>query len=232
MPASKLYAFLLCAALLLPAGVNAGKPASEWYLSTRIEATTADGSKVIPSANPLVIGQLAASKDGRDVYDVPPFQSAVNNRIAAVFIQEDWGDHAGEYLSNYHDNRGKTDTWVFTVFSSMPEARIRLSWEGLVELKQQASSSGYEESPTLNSRTLSDLKLIDLETLTIVEAISDGQLNDYTFSLPEGANNRSFRWVLGPIKGKYFKPASGAKQYIKKQQKSGKKYTPATPDGS
>ncbi|MEP5570009.1 MAG: hypothetical protein ABJN62_19370 [Halioglobus sp.] len=233
MPLYQICTAIICVALLLPSGAMAAKPASEWYLATRIEATTTDqNSTTIPAANPLVIGQRAASSDGRDNYDVPPFQSLANSKVAAVFIQTDWGEYAGEYLSDYHDNRGNSDTWVFTVFSSLPEAQIRLSWDGLVELKQRSSGRGYDETPTLSSRTLKDLKLIDLETLTMVDAVSDGQPNEYTFTLPRGVDSRSFRWVLGPVKGKYFKPASGAKQYIKAQQKTQKKAISSTPDNS
>jgi hypothetical protein len=76
----------------------------------------------------------------------------------------------------------------------------------------------YKIGKTHSNRLLSDLKLIDLDTLEVTMAISNGRMNSYTFSL-EGETSRQFRWVLGPVLGKYFKQDKDAKHYIKTAQK-------------
>jgi hypothetical protein len=78
----------------------------------------------------------------------------------------------------------------------------------------------YQSRRNINSDVLAQLKLVDMKTLEMVPAVKDGQLAAYTFTLDGGETSRQFRWVLGPLKGKYFEPGEGAMRYLAQQRKA------------
>jgi hypothetical protein len=220
---------LLCLGMLLALSGSAfGKdnsaPSNQWYVSVRVSVVNPATGTVHVSDNPAVFGKLEQSEDGRDRHDIKPYGSIVRARAAAGFIHDDWGDDSGQYLSDYRKSGSQTDTWVMTVFSSVPGGVVTLKWNGLYELTENTAGSGFPflQEKRLDSRTLEDLSLIDLDTGEIIPAITDGALNTYAFTM-DGATSRNFRWVLGPIKNKYFDNEDNLSLLVMDAEKAAKK---------
>ena len=194
----------------------------QWYLSNTVSVYDANNDVTHHAINPAVFGKLFESDDGYDKHDVTPYVSLANAKAAVLFVRDDWGDRSGEYHSDYHGSNRQSDSWLMTVVSTVTDAEVTLSWDGLFELTSNESNDlvSYTEKRTLDSQTLVDLHLIDLDTLEVIEAVSDeGLLNSHSFYLASGETSRHFRWVLGPIKSSYFDSASHTKRYIKEQQR-------------
>jgi hypothetical protein len=201
---------------------NNNKPREQWYLSNTISAFDASSRVTHSADNAAVLGKLTESSDGYDKHDITPFVSLSNAKAAIFFVQDNWGDRSGEYHSDYHSDKGRNDSWLMTVVSSIPHAQVTVKWDGLYALTstEQNGLVSYTEQRELNSAALERLHLIDLSTLRVVEAQSpDGELGSYTFTLNEGETSRNLRWVLGPINSSYFEPGSGAMRHIKAQQR-------------
>lgn len=197
------------------------QPAKEWYMKTSVSVIDQYNGNTWIDNFSGVFGKLKASSDGYDRHDIPAFRSTANSPAALVFVHDDWGPNAGEYLSDYHGNNRQSDSWLFSVNSSIEDGLVTLTWDGLFELTQyeKNTQTRYSEKKTRDSRTLEDLHLIDLETLEVIEAVSDeGKLNHYTFYMGD-ETSRQFRWILGPVNASYFEPASGAMHYIKMKQR-------------
>ena len=219
----------LITGLTVAFSVAAKKPADssdEWFMKTRLQVTDPfDGSEWKDDSSG-VFGKLVASSDGFDQHDIPVFGSAVNSPAALVFVRgSDWGEYEGEYLSSYHSADGHLDVWSFTVFSSVEGAEVTLTWEGLYELTpyQDGALTRYVESETLDSKVLNKLKLVDLATGEVTEALAgkgkkNRALNEYTFSLNSGETNRHFMWVLGDPDTTSAPSTASAESYIANQQ--------------
>jgi hypothetical protein len=220
----------LITGLTVAFGVAAKKPADEgpdeWFMKTRLQVTDPFGGSEWADGSSGVFGKLAASSDGYDRHDIPVFASAVNSPAALVFVRgADWGEHEGEYLSSYHSADGKLDVWPFTVFSSVEGAEVTLTWDGLFELTpyQDGALTRYVENETLDSKILNKLKLVDLETGEVTEALAgkgkkNRELNEYTFSLNSGETNRHFMWVLGDPDTTSAPSTALVESYLAKQQ--------------
>jgi len=200
----------------------AGGGKAEWYVKTHLQVDGAAGEKYVDNFSG-VFGRLNASSDGYDQHDIPAYTSTVGNPAALVFIHgSDWGEHEGEYLTDYHDTKGKTDSWPFTVFSNLEGAEVTLTWEGLFELEayQDGELTRYNETLNTGSGKLGKLHLIDLQSNQVVDAVSgSGELNEYKFTMG-ASGNRQFMWVLGPIKGSYFETNKQVMKYIRQQQRA------------
>ena len=172
------------------------KPANEWYVSTRVSVSAEP--KNHEGTNPAVFGKLDVSADGYDSHDIRTYSSAVVLLPAAVvFIQDDWDENSGEYHSNYHDTKGaEKDSWNMAVFSSVPDAEVTLTWDGLYELTEK-EGVGYNEKKVLNSPTLENLYLLDTVTGEETPAVTDGKLNTYSFTMGADESSRIFAWKQG-----------------------------------
>lgn len=205
--------------LLLPAtGLQAKKdknPApSEWYVKTSLSVTEPGSGNVISDTRSGIFGQLAVSEPGYDRHDIPAYSSTTKSKAAVVFVQgENWGDNAGEYLSDYRPAGEDSTDWLFTVHSSLGSEQVTLNWDGLFLLTQENVNGArrYTEEKTLDHEILRDLKLIDLETGAVTRAIHPGkgkkngapELNSHIFSMKE-ETSRQFRWVLGKVRDEHF----------------------------
>ncbi|MEM7584132.1 MAG: hypothetical protein AAF560_12165 [Acidobacteriota bacterium] len=102
------------------------RPASEpWFvrLIAESEGLRDDGN---------LLGQLATSRRGPDLHDLkelPPFASPY---LTVVFPKPDWGDHAGDYATDFHRLRRqpRRDVWRFEVRASPEIEEVTLSWDG------------------------------------------------------------------------------------------------------
>ncbi|MCF6263415.1 MAG: hypothetical protein L3J24_07515 [Xanthomonadales bacterium] len=180
----------------------------QWYLSTTVSVYDSINETTYTAVNPVVIGKLAAAKTGKDKYDIKPSTSLANNKAALVFVQQDWGDHSGEYLTDFRSTRYRNDNWLFTVISSINDAEVTLNWSSpnVLTTQFQDNMTTDKEKPTLDSRTLKRLSLIDLSTGEVVKALAiDGRLNNHKFNMAYGEQQREFRWVLGPVRSKHLK---------------------------
>jgi hypothetical protein len=207
----------------LAAAKNSGEAngwADQWYLATDITVEDRYG-KIYPAVNKAIIGQLDESSSGPDRNDIPSFSSTARSRAAGVFVQSDWGARSGEYLTDYRSSGRKADSWVITVNSSVAGGEVSLKWGALQLLSNTDSEAGrrYHEQASMDSRTLKKLRLIDLKEGEVVRAVSGGELNEYRFTLEPGETSRQLRWVLGPLKGVYFKEDKAAKHHLREQLK-------------
>ncbi|MCF6225757.1 MAG: hypothetical protein L3J22_05560 [Xanthomonadales bacterium] len=181
---------------------------ANWYLSTTVSVYDNVTDAAYTAVNPAVIGKLAAAKTGKDKYDIKPSTSLANNKAALAFVQQDWGDHSGEYLTDFRSTRYRNDNWVFTVISSVNNAEVTLNWSDRNKFitQPQGNMTTNKEKPSLDSRILMRLSLIDLSTGEVVDALTaDGRLNNYRFNMADGEQQREFRWVLGPVRSKHLK---------------------------
>ncbi len=120
-----------------------------------------------------VLGQLSDSAIDYDAHDLEELAPFGNPFLTVVFPHQYWGDHAGDYASDYHPLRPESepDAWRFEVRSSDPAAMVTLRWEGP------------------GSRLLGSV-LTDVETGEQVAVAPDGS---YAFAI-NGAS-RSFTWL-------------------------------------
>src|SRR6186713_1545621 len=108
----------------------------EWYVKTTVELTDPGSGLLIRDTRSGIFGQLAASNPGWDPHDIPAFGATQSSKAAVVFIHgDDWGDRAGEYLSDYHSAGTRQDAWEFTVHSALAPGQVTLRWEGLFQVK-------------------------------------------------------------------------------------------------
>lgn len=201
------------------AKAKSSKPAKQWYMKTTLEVAV-NPDKTIEDKSSGVFGKLDESHAGYDQHDIPAFGSTARSQGAIVFVHGDeWGEKAGEYLSDYHGSNKHSDSWVFNVNSRHLDGEATLSWDGLFVLNSSEINGRrqYNKKKDVRNATLENLQLIHLDTLTVIPAVTNGVLNTYTFNM-EGKSSHQFRWVLGPINASYFEPASGAMRYIKAQQ--------------
>lgn len=109
---------------------DAKEKGEEWYVRLTISAPA---EQLIDDGN--ILGQLYDSEFGPDQHDLvetPPNTPY----LTIVFPQETWGEHAGDYTSDFHPVTGKKvlDQWEFEVRSDDPEREVKLEWTGPDEI--------------------------------------------------------------------------------------------------
>lgn len=170
-----------------------------WYLQT--VATNSSGAFDDRSG---VIGHIPEGAAGFDKHDVPAFSSVSGAPVAVIFHQgESWGEHAGEYLSDYRAPGITREVWDFTVTTSNPDDTVTLSWDGLHVISQNGAAgcdggAGFGIHLEPQNAGLLELRLVDLSLGQVVTtaANTDGSLASYTFNMG-GVNERHFRWISG-----------------------------------
>ncbi len=196
------------------------KPIKEWYVSNKVSVYDQANDKTYEGTNPAVFGRVGTSVDGHDQNDIPTFGSVMTRKAAVVFVQAEWEERSGEYHSDYHDTKGgEKDSWKMTVFSSVPNAKVTLKWDGLYAMTPK--EGGYDNEKILTSSILEDLYLIDTETNEETSAVYDGKLNSYTFTMgAEGS--RVFIWQQGTKKTVSNTALISTAKYIKVKKKEKK----------
>ena len=193
------------------------RPSKEWYISSRVTVYDAANEKTYTATNPAVFGRLADSEDGFDKNEVRTFDSVVNRKAAAVFVHTDWGSLSGEFHGDYHDTKGGKENWRMTVFSSVPNGEVTLTWDGLYVLTPKEDGSGYDAKKTLDNRVLRKMHLIDTKTGEVINIVDDGILNTYTFTM-DSDGEREFVWAFGKGSRSY-KASKDVEKYIKAKRK-------------
>ena len=178
------------------------KKAPQWYVKTTLSVLDPSTGRMVHDTRSGVFGQLDASDLGYDTYDTPAFANVASSRAAIVFEQgEDWGDRAGQYLSDYHPTGINNDHWTFSVFSTTNSSEVTLNWDGLF-LVEQDSNGIFRENRDAGNKLLNKLKLVDLTTGEVVKATRRERgeivMRSHTFSM-DGQTQRTFRWVLGDV---------------------------------
>ncbi len=176
-----------------------GKPPTridEWYVRL-IAETPAEG--LYDTRN--VLGQLIGSEDGFDTRDLPEMAPFATPYLTIVFPHEDWGEHAGDYASDFHSPDWKqADQWVFQVKSDSPWRDVRLAWENLTMLQSLWSHENNQRQWTTHrvksgEALMAKMWLEDMDTGDLVKVAEDGVPTDYWFNM-DGQTVRTFRWVL------------------------------------
>lgn len=141
--------------------------ADGWFV--RLIATD-DANNLQDKGN--VLGQLPDSDAGYDIHDLPEFSPMGGDYLTIVFPHADWGEHAGDYASDFHaySQKNRQDSWQFEVRTNDSHREVTLSWAGLQEVLQ----------PSV---------LIDNET---GEVIRMRFVEEYTFFM--NGTTRSFTW--------------------------------------
>ena len=160
----------LCFSLLTTALHARELEAGEWYV--RLTAISGD---LKDTGN--VLGQLKDSKRSYDLHDLKELSPFATPYLTIVFPHPDWGDHAGDYASDFLGIRGRSHSWTFEVRSDDPNREITLNWSS------EADMTG--------------MLLVDRVTGTKLEAQDAGQ--QYTFNMG-GETVRGFEWVVRDTK--------------------------------
>ncbi len=187
----------LAAPLLLATGLPVAaaqwtKRVDTWYLQTI--ATNSSGAVDNRSG---VIGHIHDAAAGFDKHDVPAFSSVIGAPVAVIFHQgESWGEHAGEYLSDYRAPGKDKQVWDFTVTTSDPNDTVTLSWDGLHLITRRGAR--FDTQLDARNKGLRRLRLVDLSLGEVATraANADGSLATYTFQMG-GVTERHFRWISG-----------------------------------
>ena len=161
---------ILCFGLLSLTVHAAELGKGEWYVSL-----TATAGDLKDSGN--VLGQLRDSRYGYDLHDLKELSPFATPYLTIVFPHPDWGDHAGDYGSDFRGTNKRKNKWTFEVRSDDPNREITLSWSSLADM--------------------SGMSLLDTATGMKVAAQHADQ--QYTFNM-DGETVRSFEWVAGHIK--------------------------------
>lgn len=172
-----------------------------WYV--RLSVATPDQSMKDPGN---VLGQLPDSVDGYDSHDLPEIPPMSARYLTIVFPQSSWGEHNDKYASDYRDiDYTRPDQWVFEVRTDNPRRDLVLNWSDIQVVATDADedSKGAGRSARLDAaKTLIErMRLEDVTTGARVDAISDGQLQNYAFNM-DGDTVRVFRWILAGVNGK------------------------------
>jgi hypothetical protein len=202
------------------APANAGISEAQWYVSNRVAVRDPVTGDTYKGDNPAIFGRLDDASDGYDRHDVRPYQPTSNAAAAVVFLRSDLGDQSGEFLSDYRQSKRQSNSWLMTVNSKFSNADVVLRWDDVVAVTVEEVNGrrDFRQARVPGSRTMQRLQLIDLQTLEVIPATTDGQLNHYAFNM-NGQNTRQFRWVLGPVNASYFSPGSGDFQLLKSIQR-------------
>ena len=99
----------------------------EWYVSL-----TATAGDLKDSGN--VLGQLRDSQYGYDLHDLKELSPFATPYLTIVFPHPDWGDHAGDYGSDFRGTHKRKNKWTFEVRSDDPNREITLSWSSLADM--------------------------------------------------------------------------------------------------
>lgn len=177
---------------------GAGAMSKDWFLQTLVLVEEYGEMKALDDRSG-VIGRLEGALDGKDIHDIKAF-AAVNGSPGAVVITHgaEWGEEAGQYLSDYRAPGADRQVWTLAVTSNLPNATVTLYWEGLNEIEPNPEG-GFDWVLNNRSSTLKSLSLVDLETGEITSALGKkGVLNSYSFQM-NGAGERLFRWVQGEV---------------------------------
>ncbi|MCB1775372.1 MAG: FG-GAP repeat protein, partial [Gammaproteobacteria bacterium] len=111
-------------------------PAEEWAVRLTIEEPE---TGMRDRSN--VLGQLKASKRGYDPHDLVELAPFGDTYLTIVFPHPHWGEHAGDYTSDFHklprDPRWG-DVWEFEIRSDALLSDLRLSWDGPQEILERS----------------------------------------------------------------------------------------------
>jgi len=162
----------------------------EWYVSL-----TATAGDLKDTGN--VLGQLRDSRRGYDLHDLKELSPFATPYLTIVFPHPNWGDHAGDYGSDFRGTHKRKNKWIFEVRSDDPNRQVTLSWSSQTDM--------------------SGMSLLDTVTRTKVNALDAGQ--QYTFNM-DGQTVRKFKWVAGHTKDR---KKSRKKDRKKHGEKDGKK---------
>lgn len=227
-------AAILLAALLVTGLAQADKPLSdnEWFMKTSVSMQHPETGNVENAANWLTMGRMNVSSDGKDQHDIGSYGSLAGARISAAFIQTDWGNLSGQYITDYRSTSEFRGVWPFSVFSSLPGAEVTIQWDGVTSITTSTADGRLSweiNGNDLKDKRLKSLSLVDVETFEEVNAVGKDGLNNYTFIMGE-EGVRNFAWVLGPLEPRYFENSDELKAAAKDAKLNAKEVNKAAKD--
>lgn len=163
---------------------------SNWYI--RIVAQ--DLNLGLKSQNAL-LGMLE-EKDAVQKHTLKT-RGSFDGYLDVLFINPD-GVAEGQYKTNYHTFQNETEEiWTFSVMSRDTNANISLSWRGLYILTpyMDANRQLYREYRSTTNPLSKQMKLVDTQTNEEMAAVSNGEVQTYTFNM-DGSTERTFKWVV------------------------------------
>jgi hypothetical protein len=189
-----------------------GRHASEqspvgWYMRTVATATLPDG-KEFTHATAGVFGRLQDSKRKKDRHYIPAYgeNSAI---LQVLFVQTKWGEDNGNYFSDYRrfkkHRHYRRSVWTFAVRNprhvDLSQADLKIEVQG--PYKVYRDTNGYREVLDPGYLHLTDrLHLVDVDNHRVYDY---DELKNAQLSM-DGKHTRTFRWVIGRVKKRDFRP--------------------------
>lgn len=140
-------------------------------------------------------GQVHPAIDDVDRYDLVSGSNPFNGDFLEVVYYINGNE--SDFSTNYHSvKKDQYDTWTFVVKTNDPDRTITLSWPGI--FKVDSAIDEYNRVRLYNEFLNYDLimekmQLVDMRTGEIISAVSDGQVQSYTFNM-DGETERTFKW--------------------------------------
>jgi hypothetical protein len=207
-----ILALSLSIATLYGAGNKNKEKDAGWYLRTVATATTQDG-QVYVHKTAGVFGKLKQSKNKKDRHDIAAYGE--NGAIfQVIFPQTKWAEEDnGNYFSDYrHYNKKKPykrTVWTFLVRNpksvDLVDADLNIDLQGpyKVTFTKQNGSVHYKETLSKDmTKLMNKLTLIDVDNQ---REYSYDEIKEANLGM-DGLHTRTFRWVVGTVKKRDFKP--------------------------
>ena len=178
-----------------------------WYMRTKVSATASNGT-VYRHDSAGIFGKLKQSKKGKDKHDIAGYGAAI---LQVVFPHYNWGDDSGDYFSDYKrwnkKRENKRAVWTFLVRNqhtvNLANAPISIELEGAqnVDFVKKNGKVTYIET-TMDTEKKNLFTLVDVDN---GKTYSYNELATANLNM-DGSHKRTFRWVLGKVRKKDFKP--------------------------
>jgi len=179
-----------------------------WYMRIRVAATMQDGT-VYTHNTAGVFGELRQSRNGKDRHDIPSYGPAT---LQVVFPHYHWGKkNSGDYWSDYRRFKRRwyrtRRVWTFLVRNqkgvdlSQADLRIFLDDARIVKRVTEHGRARYIEAGT-DPKKKERFTLVDVDNHRTYrpDELSEADLN------MDGKHTRTFRWVMGRVRKRDFRP--------------------------
>lgn len=143
----------------------------------------------------IPLGQVYPATDDIDRYDLVSAPPPFGGEFMEILYQIEGSE--SEFSTNYHSvKKDQYDTWTFVVKTNDPDRTVTLSWPGIFKVNSATDEYNrvrlYNEFLNYDS-IMEKMQLVDMKSGEVVSAVSDGQVQNYTFNM-DGETERTFKW--------------------------------------
>lgn len=169
---------------------DAESQVTEW--AVKLNAIDSEG-KLGDTNMPL--GQVYPAADNVDRYDLVSAPHPFGGDFMEIVYYID--DNQNEFSTNYHSvKKDQYDAWTFVVKTNDPDRTVTVSWPGI--FKVDSATDEYNRVRLYNEflnydPIMEKMQLVDMRTGEVISAVSDGQVQSYTFNM-DGETERTFKW--------------------------------------